>query len=384
MRGEAIIWILQQELEPVAHCESLAPVHGRNVATFEHDRALIRFLHPREEPRQCRLSAAGFAHQTKIVAAEHVETDAADGLHILMAEELVVVPLAVCLRNILDPQDRLFVIAGVAGVANGLVTGPDARRAGHEFARYLVLGTVGDLHGFALFDDPATGEHQGLVRHLGDGRHRGADEDDTGRYPSAQFAQQPNDLRRNRHIERLDYVVADQQFRLGNERVDDDGALQHSAGILVRKFGIAALRRGDADRVEQFDDAFLRLGIADAGANRSQLLRDLVADGQRRVKGVSGIGADETDLRTYLALDPQVAQIATAIEHLAAGNVQRLAHPADHRLGQRGHARTAFTQNAQDAVAGDVDVDAVEDPAAVTAANELDRKASQRQQRLTH
>src|SRR3984957_19876022 len=140
MRGEAIIWILQQELEPVAHCESLAPVHGRNVATFEHDRALIRFLHPREEPRQCRLSAAGFAHQTKIVAAEHTETDAADGLHILVTEERLAVPLAVCPRDILDLQDRPFTV--VVGFTGDLVTGPYARCAGHEFARYRVLGAV--------------------------------------------------------------------------------------------------------------------------------------------------------------------------------------------------------------------------------------------------
>jgi len=91
---------------------------------------------------------AGFAHQTKIVAAEHAQTDAADGLHILVTEERLAVSLAVCLRDILDLQDRPFTV--VVGFTGDLATGPYARRAGHEFARYRVLGAVGDLHGSPL------------------------------------------------------------------------------------------------------------------------------------------------------------------------------------------------------------------------------------------
>jgi len=81
-----------------------------------------------------------------------------------------------------------------------------------------------------------------------------------------------NDLRRDRHVERLNDVSQIQQFRLGNERVNDDGALQHSAEYWFGN-SVSALRRRDADRVRAFDDAFLRRELPMSGRTASASLR---------------------------------------------------------------------------------------------------------------
>jgi len=74
-----------------------------NVATFEHDRALIRLLHPREEPRQCRLPQAGSPTRPKLSRGT-AQTDAADGLHILVTENVWRSLLRYVFRDILDLQ----------------------------------------------------------------------------------------------------------------------------------------------------------------------------------------------------------------------------------------------------------------------------------------
>ena len=71
-------------------------------------------------------------------------------------------------------------------------------------------------------------------------------------------AQQVEDLRLDRHVERGRRLVGDQQLRLAGERHRDHRALAHAARKLVR-VGIGALPgRGDADRFEQPDRLALR------------------------------------------------------------------------------------------------------------------------------
>ena len=55
--------------------------------------------------------------------------------------------------------------------------------------------------------------------------------------------QQPDDLCRHGHVERLGDVVADQEARLGHQRIDDHRPLQHAARILVRELVDSGARR---------------------------------------------------------------------------------------------------------------------------------------------
>ena len=108
--------------------------------------------------------------------------------------------------------------------------------------------------------------------------------------------QQPDDLRRHGDVERLGDVVADQEARLGDQRVDDHRPLQHAARILVRELVVAARGGRDADPIEQGHDALFGVAPADLRPDGAQLLRDLHADRDGRIERAAGVGADIADV----------------------------------------------------------------------------------------
>ena len=79
-----------------------------------------------------------------------------------------------------------------------------------------------------------------------------------------QVLQQIDDLGLDRHVERRDRLVADDQLGLDRERARDADALALAAGELVR---IAAHVIGlQADGLEQLDDALLELRAGSSSA----------------------------------------------------------------------------------------------------------------------
>ena len=95
--------------------------------------------------------------------------------------------------------------------------------------------------------------HRDAARHLGDHAHVVRDEHQRHAALLLQRAQQVEDLRLDRHVERGGGLVGDQQPRIAGDRHRDHHALVHAAGQLVREVAQPAVRRGDAHQVEQLD-----------------------------------------------------------------------------------------------------------------------------------
>ena len=75
-----------------------------------------------------------------------------------------------------------------------------------------------------------------------------------------EVAQQVEDLRLDRHVERGDRLVGDDQLRLERERARDADALALAAGELVRV--AVVVLRVEPDRVHQLLDRALALALA--------------------------------------------------------------------------------------------------------------------------
>ena len=104
-----------------------------------------------------------------------------------------------------------------------------------------------DLLGRAGFDDPTLGHDADALRHpphdaeiVGDEQHR---------HPGLllEIAEQLEDLRLHRHVERRGRLVGDEEVGLVGERHRDHHALALAAGKLVGIGAEPALRFADAD-----------------------------------------------------------------------------------------------------------------------------------------
>ena len=83
------------------------------------------------------------------------------------------------------------------------------------------------------------------------------------------LAQQIEDLRLHRHVERRRRLVGDDERRPAGERDRHHDALPHAAGQLMRIVVDALLRIDDLDRAQQLDRARARIGAATRGRGPS-------------------------------------------------------------------------------------------------------------------
>ena len=82
-------------------------------------------------------------------------------------------------------------------------------------------------------------------------------------------AQQVENLRLDRDVERRRRLVGDDERRLARQRHRDQRALAQAAGQLMRIVAHAQLRLGDAHRVEQLDRLLARRRAASRGRARA-------------------------------------------------------------------------------------------------------------------
>ena len=123
------------------------------------------------------------------------------------------------------------------------------RAAGSRRAAPIVYGCCGvgeQLVDRRLLDLAAGVHHEHAVGDLGDDAEVVGDQDDRRAEPLADVAQQVEDPRLDRHVERGRRLVGDQQLRVAGERHRDHHALPHAARELVRVLVDAPLRRRDA------------------------------------------------------------------------------------------------------------------------------------------
>ena len=133
------------------------------------------------------------------------------------------------------------------------------------------------------FRHPAAIEHQHAVGDLGDHAEIVGDEQDGEPRLALQVAQQRQDLRLDRHVERRGRLVGDQQPRARRERHRDHHALAHAAGHFVRKGVEHRLRARDLDAPEQRQRFAPRLGSRHP-APLDQNFLDLPSDPHDRVQ----------------------------------------------------------------------------------------------------
>src|SRR5258708_34479348 len=95
-----------------------------------------------------------------------------------------------------------------------------------------------------------------------------------------QIGEQIDDLRLDRHVERVDRLVAHDQSRVGGQRTSDADTLSLSARELVRVAPDVAWR--EPNEGEQFRDAVAL--ATDGQAVKGERLGEHLADGHARVE----------------------------------------------------------------------------------------------------
>src|SRR5581483_4613048 len=173
--------------------------------------------------------------------------------------------------------------------------------------------------------------------------------------PLLQVAQQIEDLRADRDIERGDRFVADDQLRLDRKRARNRDALALAAGKFV---GVAAGKaRLQPDQPQQFLDPCAAPIGRHQIMQRQRLAEDL-SDRHARVEG--SIGILEDDLR----LPAKRAQrIRVEVEQIAAfePNAARVRFDqAQHEAADGGLAAAGFADESQRLAGIDVEADAVD------------------------
>ena len=144
----------------------------------------------------------------------------------------------------------------------------ERRHGAHEADGVGMLRILEDRLDRPALDDPAGIHHRDLV---GDFRHDAEivrDEDHGRAGLLLQSADEGEDLRLDRHVERRRRLVGDQKLRVVGERHGDHHALAHAAGHLVRIGAQALLGRGNAHLLEHVERPLPGLGLArpcDAG-----------------------------------------------------------------------------------------------------------------------
>ena len=146
------------------------------------------------------------------------------------------------------------------------------------------------LHHFAAtHDDDAIGKMLDDAEIVGDEHDRHAE-------TLLQRAQQIEDLRLDRHVERGRRLIGDEQIRFIGECHGDHDTLALAAGHFMRIGIDAALGFGNADELEQFQHAHLGLFEGHALV-MDERFGDLPADRIERIKRGHRLLEDHGDLR---------------------------------------------------------------------------------------
>ena len=145
------------------------------------------------------------------------------------------------------------------------------RHGRHQRARVRHPRVRVELVGVGQLDDLAEVHHRDAVAHVAHDREVVGDEDQRQAEVALEVAQQVEDLRLDRHVERGDRLVGDDQLRLERERARDADALALAAGELVR---VAVVVLGvEPDRVHQLLDRALALALARRACRGSRTAR---------------------------------------------------------------------------------------------------------------
>jgi hypothetical protein len=194
-----------------------------------------------------------------------------------------------------------------------------------------------------LLGDARRVHHDDLVRGLGHHAEVVGDEDDGRPVLGLELADEPEDLRLGRHVERCRRLVRDQERGVVDQGHRDHHALAHATRELVRVVVDPPLRPGDTDLPESLDRELPRAPGRDVAVEHDGL-HELVADGQDRVQRRHRVLEDHRDLAPAEVAQPALRRLEEllASEQRAARRDRRvLLRRAQERLHLRTRRRVA-------------------------------------------
>ena len=198
--------------------------------------------------------------------------------------------------------------------------------------------------------------------------------------------QQPDDLRRDGHVERLGDVVGrsgSPARRPARRRSSPAAACRPSTGTGTRRSGAPA--DGIWTRSSKATTRFLASAPADLRPDGAQLLRDLHPDRDGRVERAAGVGADIADVPAAQGAAARHRAWRTGRGHGTAPD-RRCARAAAGSSRPAALASTVLPEplspiDAQHLPVGDGEADIAQDRPALAAALQLDRQVLDLEQR---
>jgi hypothetical protein len=243
-------------------------------------------------------------------------------------------------------------ISGTRNVAgNGLETVRMAAERWDRSNQSACVGMFGTLQNFvggSEFDDLARIHDCDLIGDFCDEAQVVRDQEDRHAQAIFQIAQEVEDLRLDRDVERGGGFVGHEKFGFRGEGHRDHDALLHAAGKLVRIIVEASFGGGNADEFEKSNHFVVRGGV---WAMQAQTFHDLIANAKNWVQRGRGILENVTD--DAPANGAQFifchAQNVTAFHKNLTARITRRRARQQSRQRKRSHAfsRTAFANESQ-------------------------------------
>ena len=203
-----------------------------------------------------------------------------------------------------------------------------ARHRAQQRARVRMAGCGEELSHRRELDDLAEIHDGHVVGHLRDHAHVVRDQHQRHALGLLQAAQQRQNLRLRRDVERGGRLVGDQDLGIGGEGEGDADPLAQAAAQLEGIGVDPRLRPRDADLAQQLDGALAGRGLAEAavGAHR---LHDLVADRVVHAERAHRLLEDQADLAAAHLADRVACGIERGQSPAAAARRDRAAPRRD-------------------------------------------------------
>ena len=352
-RIERAVGILKNELHPPPHRAEFRFLHRGDVDVVDPDRAAGRLHQPRDAARHGRLAGTGFADNAERFAAPHRQRNVADRVDDprLGLEQRA---LAVGLEQFLGLQHH-------RPAHRRAFRRRHARHRGQQHPGVVLAGIAQHFLAGALLHDAAHLHHHDAIGDLGDHAEIMGDEQHAGLLAALHFLHEFKDLRLRRDIERRGRLIRDQQRGIEHQGRRDHDALALAAGELMRIGVDHLLGIRQMHGTHHLQHALAPRLRVEAGVDL-QHLGDLVADpldriecGHRLLKHHGHAGAAQRAQLgvgfggQFLALQP----------HRTGLDLHRvLRQQAHHRLRGDGFSGTGFTDDADDLVGVDGQVNA--------------------------
>ena len=226
-----------------------------------------------------------------------------------------------------------------------------------------------------LLLDHLAGVHDlDAMRGFGDDGHVVGDEDERHALAALQADEQVEDLFLDGDVQRGGGFVGDEEARIAGDGHGDHDALIHAAGELMREGAEAGGGSGDADLVEEFDDAGAD-AVAGNGGVGAQGFGDLPADGvagvqrgHRLLEDHGDVAADEFSPRAGGEFQQVGAVEAEGVGGDFSGEGDE-AHDGEHR---HAFAGAGFADDGEKVAFRDGHVDAVDGAEAAAGGGEFD------------